>query len=116
MYITDEIKSQIEHFVTSNNPESKGFYNKLCKLLFKNSVLQETNYKCVYCSNFATTLDHIIPKKCGGQSLQSNLVGACNTCNTSKGTIYWKTWYKQQSFYNKEIELYICNRLTKYKK
>ncbi len=91
MFITDEI----EHFVSTTDPESKNFYIKLCKLLFKSRVLQETHYRCIYCSKLATTLDHIIPKSNGGQSLQSNLVGACKNCNTNKGTNYWKSWYKK---------------------
>jgi hypothetical protein len=107
MFITD----QIEQFVTTNKPESKNFYTKLCKLLFKNRILQETNYRCIYCSNLATTLDHIISKCRGGNSLQSNLVGACQTCNTSKGTNYWRVWYKQQEFYSEQSEIYICKKI-----
>ena len=107
MFITD----QIEQFVTTNNPESKNFYTKLCKLLFKSRILQETNYRCIYCSKLATTLDHIIPKSSGGQHLQSNLVGCCESCNRSKATAYWKVWYKQQEFYNEQSEQYICSKL-----
>lgn len=108
MFITD----QIEQFVATNHPDSKSFYTKLSKLLFKNSILQESGYRCIYCSNLATTLDHIICKNSGGQHLQSNLVGACSSCNTSKATTYWKTWYKQQQFYNKQSEQYICKKLA----
>ncbi len=108
MFITDEI----EQFVTTNQPTSKSFYTKLYKLLFKNYILQETYYRCVYCGSFATTLDHIIPKCLGGQSLQSNLVGACERCNKSKGTLYWKTWYRNKSFYNEASERYICTKLS----
>lgn len=105
MFITDEI----QHFVSTNDPNTcKSFYTKLCKLLFKNKILQETNYRCIYCNGLATTLDHIIA---GGQTLQSNLVGACETCNKSKGTTYWKTWYREKSFYNEASEKYICTKL-----
>jgi 5-methylcytosine-specific restriction endonuclease McrA len=108
MFITDEI----QHFVSNNDPNTcKSFYTKLCKLLFKNKILQETNYKCIYCNNLATTLDHIIPKSGGGQSLQSNLVGACETCNKSKGTTYWRQWFKAQPSYNEHNEEYICSKL-----
>lgn len=105
MFITDEI----QHFVSTNDPNTcKSFYTKLCKLLFKNKILQETNYRCIYCNGLATTLDHIIA---GGQTLQSNLVGACETCNKSKGTTYWKVWYRDKSFYNEASEKYICTKL-----
>lgn len=108
MFITDEI----QHFVSNNDPNTcKRFYTKLCKLLFKNKILQETNYRCIYCNGLATTLDHIIPKNKCGQSLQSNLVGACETCNKSKGTTYWKVWYRDQISYNEDSEKYICTKL-----
>jgi hypothetical protein len=32
------------------------------------------------------TLDHIIPKSKGGTNIQSNLIGACESCNTKKGS------------------------------
>jgi len=80
--------------------------------LFKNKILQETNYRCIYCNGLATTLDHIIAKNNGGNTLQSNLVGACETCNKSKGTTYWKTWYREKSFYNETSEKYICTKLN----
>lgn len=108
MFITDEI----QHFISNNDPNTcKRFYTKLCKLLFKNKILQETNYRCIYCNNIATTLDHIISKSSGGSTLQSNLIGACEACNKSKGTTYWKVWYKEKSFYNESSEKYICDKL-----
>ena len=108
MFITDEI----QHFVSNNDPNTcKRFYTKLCKLLFKNKILQETNYRCIYCNGLATTLDHIIARSSGGNSLQSNLVGACETCNKNKGTTYWKVWFQQQPSYNEASEKYICTKL-----
>jgi 5-methylcytosine-specific restriction endonuclease McrA len=108
MFITDEI----QHFISNNDPNTcKRFYTKLCKLLFKNKILQETNYRCIYCNGLATTLDHILSKCNGGSTLQSNLVGACETCNKSKGTTYWRQWYKSQPNYNEVSEKYICSKL-----
>lgn len=54
---------------------------------------------------------NIISKSSGGSTLQSNLVGACEACNKSKGTTYWKIWYKEKSFYNESSEKYICDKL-----
>ena len=109
MFITDEI----QHFISNNDPNTcKRFYTKLCKLLFKNKILQETNYRCIYCNGLATTLDHIIAKNNGGNTLQSNLVGACETCNKSKGTTYWRVWFKAQPSYNEASEKYICSKLN----
>lgn len=109
MFITDEI----QHFISNNEPTSKSFYTKLYKLFFKHYILQENFYRCVYCGSLATTLDHIICKNVGGQSLQSNLVGACQRCNINKGTNKWDIWYKQQTFYKETSYEYICNRINK---
>lgn len=42
--------------------------------------------KCQYCGSTRNlTIDHVIPKCKGGKNTYSNLVVACNSCNTKKG-------------------------------
>ena len=41
--------------------------------------------QCVYCGAKATTADHVQPLSQGGESKLDNLVGACASCNYSKG-------------------------------
>ena len=40
---------------------------------------------CYYCGQYATTVDHILPRKSGGLDTMDNLVAACTRCNLSKG-------------------------------
>jgi len=50
-------------------------------------VLARDGYTCVYCGQDATTADHVIPIKAGGDPVdQSNLVASCVTCNSRKGS------------------------------
>lgn len=46
-------------------------------------------YTCQYCLNEFTkpnlTLDHVIPISKGGKTQWTNIVAACNRCNTTKG-------------------------------
>ena len=48
-------------------------------------VLSRDAYTCVYCGRQATEADHVIPKDKGGKDELTNLVGACKSCNSSKG-------------------------------
>lgn len=54
----------------------------------KNILLRDRN-TCQFCGNvfFASelTLDHVIPRSRGGQTVWENLVACCHTCNRRKG-------------------------------
>ena len=49
------------------------------------SVLDRDGYRCRYCGQPASTVDHIIPKAHGGTDDRSNLVACCRSCNSVKG-------------------------------
>jgi len=51
------------------------------------ACLQMASYVCYYCGQDATTADHIIPIKFGGDPIsQENLVASCVSCNSRKGS------------------------------
>ena len=54
---------------------------------------------CAYCSNQATSIDHVYPQKKGGKS-KHNLVAACRRCNSSKRDHDFAKWYTKQPFYD----------------
>jgi 5-methylcytosine-specific restriction endonuclease McrA len=68
------------------------FYDRLprndVKFNRRNIFARDGN-KCQYCGKkFPTTelsLDHVIPKSCGGAATWENLVCACTDCNAKKG-------------------------------
>ena len=50
-------------------------------------VLARDQWTCFYCMQPATTVDHVIPIKDGGDPLAyDNLVSCCITCNSRKGS------------------------------
>jgi len=55
--------------------------------LTKREVLRRDNYTCQYCGQHSAflTIDHIIPRRLGGQHAWTNLVAACPGCNHRKG-------------------------------
>jgi hypothetical protein len=60
-------------------------------------ILQRFNGKCAYCQYYEpTTWDHIIPGAKGGEATLDNLVPACMTCNSSKGSKDVLLWLQQQ--------------------
>lgn len=50
----------------------------------KATVLARDGHKCAYCGKPATTVDHIVPKKHGGDNSYENCVAACLRCNSKK--------------------------------
>lgn len=52
--------------------------------------------RCAYCGvakrKKQMTLDHIQPIVLGGESVASNLVACCQTCNTAKGSMDLETY------------------------
>lgn len=63
-------------------------------------------YRCAYCGrqmiNFIR--DHIIPVKHGGAYTKSNIIPACQRCNSLKSARSLSEWYPKQSFYSPERE------------
>jgi 5-methylcytosine-specific restriction endonuclease McrA len=54
--------------------------------LSRRTVFARDNYTCQYCgaSTKDMTIDHVIPKRHGGQASWDNLVCCCRRCNTKK--------------------------------
>ena len=54
----------------------------------KNVYLRD-NHRCQYCGvqfhDHELTLDHVVPRVCGGKTTWTNVVTACATCNRRKG-------------------------------
>lgn len=65
------------------------------------NVLKEFDYTCVYCGKTRTrsgrrvrlTRDHIVPLIKGGDNTRSNIVPACRSCNSSKGSLSLEEWF-----------------------
>ncbi len=56
--------------------------------LTKREVLRRDNYICQYCGKQTPflTIDHVIPRRLGGEHSWENLVAACPPCNHRKGS------------------------------
>jgi 5-methylcytosine-specific restriction endonuclease McrA len=51
----------------------------------RDGVLRRDRYMCAYCGGHADTVDHVLPRCCGGGDTWFNLVAACQYCNGVKG-------------------------------
>jgi 5-methylcytosine-specific restriction endonuclease McrA len=65
----------------------------------KSNLYLRDQYKCQYCGNdfgrTHLTMDHVIPISRGGKTEWTNIVAACNPCNSTKGNrMDWKPKYK----------------------
>ena len=54
-------------------------------ILTRQNLFKRDSYTCLYCnSKKDLTLDHVIPKSKGGKTTWTNLVTACQDCNSRK--------------------------------
>lgn len=72
--------------------------------------------KCAYCgrtmrSGERLTKDHLVPVSDGGATIQSNIVPACGSCNSSKGKEEWRSWFMKQPFFSQDR----MNRIFKWR-
>ena len=53
----------------------------------RRALFARDGWRCVYCgtSSGRLTLDHVIPRSKGGESIWENVVTACAPCNLRKG-------------------------------
>ena len=75
---------------------------KLAKKRFREEIFQAWDYKCGYCHDPATSLDHVIPRFKSGSSNRNNLVPCCRRCNANKASNPMEEWYRQQEYFKEE--------------
>ena len=50
-------------------------------------VLARDGYECAYCGQDATTVDHVVSLKSGGDPIAlDNMIACCKRCNSRKGS------------------------------
>jgi 5-methylcytosine-specific restriction endonuclease McrA len=81
-------------------------------------VLQRDNFTCQYCgtnnrkNNYC--VEHVIPKKLGGEDMEHNLVCACFYCNVNKGRTIWiPRNFAAITVNNLEYKEYVINNAVK---
>ena len=86
------------------------------KRLWRRAIKEHFNCTCVYCGTtyeiHELTLDHVKPKRDGGEDLTSNLVPACRQCNQDKGSSNWQRWLRQTHRYNPLRERIILQHIN----
>lgn len=59
-------------------------------------IFEEFGGLCAYCGSPATTWDHVLPVKRGGETLPWNIVPACSSCNSSKNASDVMDWLQSK--------------------
>lgn len=83
-------------------------------------VYAKCNGHCAYCGKPLSykdmTIEHIRPLAKGGSNSLTNLLPACNLCNSTKGTLSLKEYRKliQQSYVTLQLESPLFNVLERY--
>ena len=83
--------------------------NKLEAAFQKMGLFENGTLLCAYCSNTATTVDHLNPlvvnkKFSGWGHVFGNLVPACRNCNESKGGKPWREFAEKRNVSESQIQ------------
>jgi 5-methylcytosine-specific restriction endonuclease McrA len=86
-------------YLWARNRKQLIFFDKGCELLAVSPVpdMHPTSSSlywsrvllrdpCAYCGAASQAIDHVVPRRHGGQWHPDNTVGACRACNSSKGS------------------------------
>lgn len=81
----------------------------------REKIYTRDGHTCVYCeSKENLSLDHIKPQSIGGSNLESNLITACLTCNTSRQDMEINTFintFSNSSVIRRRIAISISRRI-----
>ncbi len=80
------------------------YLDQLCPKInnknWRDSLHKLTNNSCIYCGNESESVDHLIPQSKGGESITTNCVPCCLSCNGKKSDSEALEWYRKQEFYD----------------
>ena len=96
------------------------YLDQLCPKInnksWKDSLRKITHNKCIYCGSKSESLDHLYPQSKGGETITSNCVPCCLSCNGNKSDDEVLVWYRKQKFYDPRramaIRAWINNELN----
>ena len=90
--------------------------SSMSKKMWRQALKEHFDCTCVYCgetyelSNL--TLDHVIPRSAGGETIASNIVPACQKCNQKKASKPWKEFMRTTFGINKLREYVIATYIS----
>ena len=67
---------------------------------WRDSLHKITRNKCIYCGSHSESIDHLFPRSKGGETITSNCVPCCLSCNGKKSDNDVLEWYRKQNFYD----------------
>jgi hypothetical protein len=93
LYVAVAMSATLKSRATISSRSTSGFAMRGACLAVRAAAIGQWEYtgaarwKCAYCGTTAgrLTLDHIIPRSKGGESIWENVVIACAPCNLRKG-------------------------------
>ena len=101
-------KHYLHNLITMTSPEAKK--------LWRRAIKEHFNCTCVYCGETyefkELTLDHVQPRSKGGESITTNMVPACRSCNQDKGSNHWLRWSRETFGSQPDRERLISNHIA----
>ena len=84
--------------------------------LWRRAIKESFGCTCVYCGKsydlHDLTIDHVRPRSCGGETISSNCVPACLSCNQDKGSENWEEWMLAKFGFHPERKQLILDHIN----
>jgi len=84
--------------------------------LWRRAIKESFDCTCVYCGETYDyndlTIDHVHPRSKGGETISSNCVPACLSCNQSKGSEQWDEWMISRFGFNPDRKQLILEHIN----
>lgn len=90
------------------------FHNLMATLNIEqwDNIKNHFNNKCAYCGKeLDLTQDHFIPLSADGEYTSSNIIPACQSCNSSKHNKDFFEWYPKYKYYSQKRETFLLEFL-----
>ena len=68
----------------------------------KNNILRDANWICIYCSDPANEVDHILPFSYSENDSVDNLAASCSVCNCIAGSKVFDGFIEKQTYIREE--------------
>ncbi len=84
--------------------------------LWRRAIKEHFNCTCVYCGEpyelHELTIDHVLPRSLGGETINTNVVPACQCCNQDNGSRNWEEWMLAKFGLHPERKQLILNHIN----
>lgn len=81
--------------------------NRYIPTAIRDRIYDRDGYVCRYCGRYGDTIDHVYPRVLKGTNHETNLVVACQSCNSIAGEKPFTEFFRKKAYIlQRRLDLY----------